>query len=230
MNKRVEESSSILTDPRSKVKLKLLPRERYVGVNQFDPIRYYYWPILGPMYRRRVELCLSECRPGNRVLEVGFGPGATFVNLRDLYDEIHGLDLSTSVDEVTKVFHDMTINVRLKNGNVLDMPYADETFDTVLLISILEHVRPHELGTAFSEVKRVLRRGGQVVYGVPIERPLTVWVFRLLGHSIREHHFSTERDVRRSASEGLRLERLIHMVGTPAFLGPVYEIGHFVKD
>jgi SAM-dependent methyltransferase len=223
------ESPPIVLEPHCQVKLKLMPRERYVGVNEFDPIRYYYWPVLGPMYRRRVELCLSECRPGQRVLEVGFGPGATFLNLNELYDEIHGLDLSTSVEQVTEVFRDMSVGVHLKNGNVLDMPYPDEIFDTVLLISILEHIRPHELGKAFSEIKRVLKPGGQVVYGVPVERPLTVWVFRLLGHSIREHHFSTELQVRHAALESLQLERLIHMVGTPAFLGPVYEIGHFLK-
>jgi SAM-dependent methyltransferase len=230
MHTRVDDSSTIPIEPPPKVTLKLLPRSSYVGVNEFDPIRYYYWPVLGPMYRRRVELCLSECHPGGRVLEVGFGPGATFINLSEMYDEIHGLDLSTSVEEVTKVFRDLAIDVNLRNGDVLGMPYPDETFDTVLLISILEHLRPHELPAAFAEVKRVLKTGGQAVYGVPVERPITVWVFRLLGHSIRDHHLSPERDVRRAASDALRLERLVQMSGTPAFLGSVYEIGHFVKS
>ncbi|MBI5570578.1 MAG: class I SAM-dependent methyltransferase [Desulfomonile tiedjei] len=220
----------VTTEPAVEVPLKLLPRESYDGVDEFDPIRYYFWPILGPMYRRRVELCLGECKPGKRVLEVGFGAGATFVNLHDLYQEIHGLDLSASVERVGEVYHRMGIDVHLRNGNVLDMPYEDSSFDTVLLISILEHVRPAELPRAFSEIARLLKVGGQVVYGVPINRPITTWAFRLLGHRISEHHFSTEVDVRNAASQALRGVRLVRMLSRPSFLGPVYEVGHFMKD
>lgn len=77
----------------------------------------------------------------------------------------------------------------LQNGNVLNMPYEDGYFDTVLLISILEHLKPEEQSQAFAEIKRVLKPGGQVVYGVPVERPLMVFLFRMLGHDIRQGTF-----------------------------------------
>jgi ubiquinone/menaquinone biosynthesis C-methylase UbiE len=115
-------------------KLKLLPYRQYVGVNRDDPIRFYRWPIIGALYRRRIELCLVECRGGGRVLEVGFGSGVTFLNLHDLYPEIHGLDLTASVEAVTAVFAARQIKTDLRNGDVLNMPYADDYFDTVLLI------------------------------------------------------------------------------------------------
>ena len=50
-------------------KLKLLPAKKYKGINQYDPIKYYYWPVFGRMYRSRVELALNECSGGERVLE-----------------------------------------------------------------------------------------------------------------------------------------------------------------
>jgi len=47
---------------------------------------------------------------------------------------------------------------RYKNIQVnLKMPYADNYFDTVLLVSILEHLKPLELAQAFVEVNRVLK-------------------------------------------------------------------------
>lgn len=64
------------------------------------------------------------------------------------------------------------------------------------------------------------------MYGVPIERPLMVFMFRLMGYNIREHHFSTERHVAEAAERALHRVRL-HQ--TMTWLGPVYEIGHFVK-
>jgi len=214
---------------RGRPKLKLLPYRRYAGVDSDDPLRFYFWPVVGRLYRRRVELCLDQCTGGKAVLEVGFGSGVCFLNLAEMYEQIYGLDLSVSVEQVRAVFAERGLALDLRNGNILSMPYEDEMFDTVLLISILEHLRPCELGRAFREVRRVLRPGGQVVYGVPVERRFMVWMFRVLGFDIRQHHFSTEQDVRRAAGELLQQVRVIQMNGVPRFLGPVYEIGHFVK-
>ena len=211
-------------------RLKLLPARQYVGVNRDDPIRFYRWPIIGTLYRRRIELCLAECRGGERVLEVGFGSGVTFLNLHDLYTEIHGLDLTASVEAVAAVFAARQIPTDLRTGDVLNMPYADGEFDTVLLISILEHLKPDRQAAAFQEIRRVLKPGGQVVYGVPIERPLMVWLFRLLSCNIREHHFSTERDISTAAAAALQPIRLTQLRATPAIFGPVYEVGHFIKQ
>lgn len=211
-------------------RLKMLPRGQYRGVNQDDPLRYYYWPVVGGMYRRRVELCLGECRGGERVLEVGFGSGLSFLNLNPLYKEIHGLDLTADVQAVGDVFQHQGIQTFLQNGDIMEMPYAAETFDTVLLISILEHLKPEELEKAFGEIKRVLKPGGQVVYGAPVERPFMVHMFRLLGYNIRQAHFSTETQIAAAASRIFRKERLIEMKSTPPIFGAVYHVGHFVKE
>jgi SAM-dependent methyltransferase len=211
-------------------KLRLLPYGEYVGVNRDDPLRFYFRPVLGRMYRRRIELCLAECTGGQRVLEVGFGSGVTFLNLNQMYEEIYGLDLNTSVEQVTELFNKKNIPTHLQNGSVLSMPYEDNYFDTVLLISILEHLKPSEQQQAFGEIKRVLKTGGQVVYGVPIERAFMVFMFRLLGYNIREHHFSTEKDVLNAARNVLREVRVIRMQSVPSIFGAVYEVGHFIKS
>ncbi|HTW93465.1 MAG TPA: class I SAM-dependent methyltransferase, partial [Tepidisphaeraceae bacterium] len=123
-------------------RLQLLPRGEYKGVNQNDPIGFYYWPIFGRMYRRRVEMCLEECAGGQRILEIGFGTGVTFLNLSGRYQEIHGLDLTAEIESVKRVFAARGIQPVLRQGSVLEMPYEDGQFDTVLLISILEHLKP----------------------------------------------------------------------------------------
>ena len=148
-------------------KLKLLAYRDYAGVDRNDPLRFYYWPIIGTMYRRRVELCLAQCSGGERILEAGFGSGVTFLNLNEDYKEIYGLDVSASVEEVAFVFKTKQIETHLQNGSVLSMPYEDDFFDTVLLISILEHLKPSEQIPAFQEIHRVLKPGGQAIYGVP---------------------------------------------------------------
>lgn len=207
-------------------KLKLLPYSEYAGVDKDDPLRFYFWPVIGKFYRRRIELCLAECAGGKRVLEVGFGSGVTFPNLNEKYEEIHGLDLKAPVEEVGDVFKARQIQTHLQSGSVLSMPYEDNFFDTVLLISILEHLKPSDQETTFTEIARVLKPAGQVVYGVPIERGLMVLMFRLLGFNIREHHFSTEKDVAAAAESVFDKVRIVQM---QSVLGAVYEVGHFVK-
>jgi len=209
--------------------LRTLPIEKYEGVNRDDPIRFYRWPVLGAMYRRRVELCLAELQGGDRVLDIGFGSGITFLNLHDAYREIYGLDLTAAVEAVKAVFASVQIEVYLQNGSVLDMPYADSFFDAVLLVSILEHLKPEQLRPAFQEIRRVLKPGGQAVYGVPVERPLMALAFRLLGYDIRKYHFSTEKDVSAAAGSVLEQVKLVQMRSTPPVFGPVYEVGHLVK-
>jgi ubiquinone/menaquinone biosynthesis C-methylase UbiE len=211
-------------------KLKMLPIREYVGVNRDDPIRFYTVPIIGGLYRRRIELCLGELRGGESVLEIGFGSGVTFLNLHDMYREIYGLDLTADAEKVKKFFYRRSIETYLQNGNILQMPYEDNFFDAVLLISILEHLRPEELTKAFREIRRILKPGGQVVYGVPIERPLMVLMFRLLRTNIREHHFSTEKDVFTAACDEFKINRLLKLRDPFRLFGPIYQVGHFIKN
>ncbi len=182
------------------------------------------------MYRKRVELCLAECVGGQKILEIGFGSGLTFLNLNTMYKEIYGLDLTCDIEEVKKVFAKHSVYPILQNGDIKNMPYPDGHFDTVLTISTLEHLKPDELEKAFAEMRRVLKPGGQVVYGCPVERPFMVLMFRVLGHDIRKLHFSTERDIEIAASHHLKKSKLYAMKGSPSIFGNVYEIGHFVKE
>ncbi len=212
------------------IRLRLLPYKEYKGVEKIYSVIFYYLPVFGAMYRKRVELCLAQCKGGSSILEIGFGSGLTFLNLNDIYKKIHGLDLTCNVGVVKEVFAAHGITPDLRNGNVLNMPYEDNQFDTVLLISILEHLKPDELQQAFKEIHRVLKPGGQVVYGVPVERPFMVLMFRLLGYDIRQYHFSTERDVECAAEKMFHKTSVEAMKSIPSFFGNVYEIGHFTKS
>ncbi len=207
-------------------KLQMLPIDQYPAVNRDDPIRFYNYPIVGSLYRRRVELCLSELSGGDKILEVGFGSGVTFLSLKDGYKEIYGLELLARIDEISSAFRKLNVNLNLKIGSVLDMPYPDNYFDSVLLISILEHLRPETLDKAFFEIRRVLKTGGQVIYGVPVSNPIMELLFRLLGYDIKQHHFSTENQISCAAENVLKRANMNRM---KIWGLRTYEVGHFVK-
>ena len=220
-----------MSDTRNKhIRLKLLPLNRYIGVDRKDPIRFYRLPVIGRLYQRRIELCLEQLSGGDSILEIGFGSGVSFPNLAEMYRHIHGLDLTADVAPIAEMFSGMGIDTDLRNGSVLEMPYAANQFDTVLLISILEHLQPKDQAQAFSEIARVLKPGGQLVYGVPVERPLMVFLFRLLGTDIRTHHFSTEDDVRQAAENAFGKGQITPLRGPLGLFGQVYQVGNFRKS
>ena len=171
-----------------------------IRVSERDPIRFYSWPVVGSLYRRRMERCLEYLNHGDSVLEIGFGSGVALPYLTWKFSRVFGIDPESEIDAVENK------RVHLRNGTVLNLPYVDDSFDAVLAISVLEHLKPYELDTACREIRRVLKPAGQFVYGVPIERKLMVFAFRLLGCKIREHHFSTEQDVFDCASDYFSME------------------------
>jgi len=218
-----------LDKPQSNIKLNLFPRSVYKHSGDSDPLKFYYFPILAHYYRKRVEMCLAECTGGQAILEIGFGAGLAFLNLSTLYQKIYGIELSAPISEITQQFTILGLNTTLFFGNAFNLPFPDSIFDTVLLISILEHIQPNKLNKAFSEIYRVLKPKGQVVYGVPVERQLMVFLFRLLGYNIRDYHFSTQKDVATAATlvfgEGL----IKYLNGISPFFGAIYQIGNFTK-
>lgn len=205
----------------------MLDRSEYRGVDQLDPIKFYFFPVLGRLYRRRIEMCLEQLTGGKRVLEVGFGSGVTFMNLNEIYDEIYGIDLKAKTVEISKLFSPKGISTNLVNGDVCELPYEDDFFDSVLLVSILEHIRPNALNKALNQIHRVIKPGGQMVYGVPIDGPFMTAMFRILGYNIHKHHFSTEDQISNAASGVFTRKRLLDMKQFKCFR--IYQVGVFQK-
>ncbi len=209
----------------------MLPaKEYFCAVEELRALVWgYSLPVIGRIYQRRLELALDLCTGGERVLEIGFGPGFLFPNLNEIYHEIHGIDLEADADSVARVFDQRGITTYLKDGTALSLPYPDAHFDTVIAMSILEHLHPEENLVAAAEIARVLRPQGQLIYGVPVERPLMNFIFRyVFRRDIGQYHFSTELDVRSAAEQFLTPVQHIDMRPLP-FLGSIYEIGHLKK-
>ena len=76
---------------------------------------------------------------------MGFWSGISFFNLHEVYAEIHAIDLTANIDEVANSFRARVFVTPLQQGDVRNLPYADGYFDSVRMISILEHLRPKDL-------------------------------------------------------------------------------------
>lgn len=112
--------------------------------------------------------------PRTRFIDVGAGAGRhSYEALRrgahvTAYDmdevELKGVDgMFGAMVEVGEVPPDGSAEVKV--GNILDMPYADGSFDVVLASEILEHVPEDD--RAITELVRILAPGGILAITVP---------------------------------------------------------------
>lgn len=108
--------------------------------------------------------CLDALRvSGKRVLEIGLGQGADSESLIRRGARWSGVDLTgESVERVRTrlTLRDLPFD-ELKQGSVLDLPFADDSFDMVFSHGVLHHVP--EVRQAEKEIHRVLRPGGELV-------------------------------------------------------------------
>jgi SAM-dependent methyltransferase len=173
-----------------------------------DPIEYYRRPLIGMLFRERINrgLRLLPQRRFARALEVGYGAGAVQLALADGVDELHGIDLDADAELVGGLLARQNKKASLRQGSVYELPYDSDFFDLCVSFSVFEHL--HEYRRALGEVARVLKPGGLFLLGMPAVNKLMEAGFLAIGfRGINDHHVTTPRDVIRAAPE-LGFERV----------------------
>jgi SAM-dependent methyltransferase len=107
--------------------------------------------------RKRYERIarILDLKPADRILDLGCGPGDRSVAAFNQTNEIVGVDL-LDPEDVSVAY----ANFRYLKLDASDMhEFADHSFDVVISIGMLEHIRPRErLQRAIRETQRVARR------------------------------------------------------------------------
>jgi len=111
--------------------------------------------------QQRILLEGADMKPGQRVLDVGCGPGFFALGLADIVGpegQVDGVDINARfVADATRRADRR--NVRFHHLTDHRLPFADATFDRVILKNVLEYVP--DLAATLSEVFRVMRPGGR---------------------------------------------------------------------
>jgi SAM-dependent methyltransferase len=80
----------------------------------------------------------------------------------------------------------------VRNEDITSLTFADNSFDLVITSDVMEHVYDYQ--AAFSEISRVLRRGGIHVFSIPNDWPFpTQSVRRVEMRDGVEHHIKPAR-------------------------------------
>jgi len=114
--------------------------------------------------RRRLVREALGTHPGDRVLDVGCGPGFYCLEIADEVGpdgQVVGIDAAEPMLELARRRCEGHDNVAFKQGDILSLPVEDESFDRALCVQGLEYSDPAT--AALAEMSRTLRPGGRVV-------------------------------------------------------------------
>ncbi len=121
-------------------------------------------------YRRYVELLKTIMKyswASTSLLDVSCMFGHVAIALKQLRFSVDVTDLPAQVEKRRTKFWSYGINMMKCDLNTEDIPYTSESFDTVLLAEVLEHIHPARVPHTFKEVNRVLRTGGKLYITTP---------------------------------------------------------------
>jgi SAM-dependent methyltransferase len=128
----------------------------------------------------RLAIDALDPRPGETVLELGFGPGwgLRTVAARTGGARVYGVDHSARMLEQATRINEVAVSrgrVVLIHGPFNPLPWIDEMFNKVLLVNVAYFLDSD--GRDISEAYRVLRSGGRLVVYVTARETMEKWPF-----------------------------------------------------
>ncbi len=153
---------------------------------------------------------------GEHVLDMGCGAGRHAFELYRRGADVIAFDQDADeLSAVSDMFAEMRVagevpvgaEADVKQGDALQLPFADGEFDRVVAAEVLEHVP--EDRTAISELARVLRPGGTLAVTVPRWLPERIcWALSDAYHEVDGGHvriYTRDEIVGKVSDAGLRL-------------------------
>ena len=158
------------------------------------------WNPLSWIFLKRLKLILNLFPPGDsfgRLLEIGVGSGVLAPELSRRCQEYVGIDIHDQLPQVRRALAGTAPTLRLVGANVCSLPFADNSFQAVFALSVLEHVAAIE--PAVSEIRRVLCKGGSLFVGFPVENAASNAILDVvkvvIGFDRKVHHPTNHRQI-----------------------------------
>lgn len=123
-----------------------------------------------------------------KVLDVGCGCGANIDRMFQKYPNCHidGVDYSPESVNVSKKTNAARLNIscEILQGNVMELPYSDNTYDVATAIETV-YFWP-DVTEGFRQIFRVLKPGGKIIVACEMSDPVkgSKWAKRCEGMTI----------------------------------------------
>lgn len=171
-----------------------------------DPLRFYYKPLVGGLYRKRIADGLSLLSPPyQRILDFGYGSGLLMPSLDEISNELFGIDILSDAEKLGEILSSLNIEADLRREDILLGNYPADHFDLITAFSVFEHIEKYE--DILVEMHRILRPGGQLLIGMPKVDKKMKYLFKAIGFkNIDDFHITNHHQVKHAAKKHFKLQ------------------------
>lgn len=135
--------------------------------DEYDERMAGFGPADAAFATAELDFLMRKVQGSDHVLDLGCGTGRFTVPMAKVAAQVTGLDLSPAMLGVLKnKAREEGVDILLKEGDMAELPFADESFDVVTCMLAMMHVPLTDRRRAFAEVARVLRPAGRALLGV----------------------------------------------------------------
>jgi len=127
---------------------------------------------LFPMEQWRLKLVSKLINPKKSILHLGCGSGSLEEILVNSYGENLNLISTDITDETLNKLKNKYQKVQFYKTKLDSLPFASNKFDQVVMLEVLEHIRPNKTFPILREIYRVLRNDGILILSIPINEGL----------------------------------------------------------
>lgn len=200
-----------------KIKFDLPPRELFKPTGPSDPLAYYYKPLLGKLYKSRLQAGLNLLKPPyGAVLEFGYGSGLLLPILAKISHNLSAVDIDSDPQAVNSILTKLNIKATLIKNDIVKAALAENSLDLIVAFSVFEHIENHE--PILKEMKRILKPDGRLLIGMPRVDKKMAKLFTFIGiDKISNYHVASYHDFLKAAQKYFKLLKLSSL---PAFLPP----------
>jgi len=111
----------------------------------------------------KIDKMVEKIKNKKLILDAGCGDGLLLSKISDC-KPIFGIDRNEESLKLAKT----KVSTPLVRGDIINMPFKNETFNGVILADVIEHVENDFL--LIKEIHRVLRRKGRLIITTPLKR------------------------------------------------------------
>lgn len=127
-------------------------------------------------------ILLTKPYIGVHILDAGAGDGSLLETLKQKTNNstIRAIDIAPKHPDI-------------KQGNLTNLPYGNNTFDTIFCSEVIEHITPETTEKVFKEFQRVLKPSGHLIVTTPFDEDLSLNMITCPGCELRFHRWGHQQ-------------------------------------